>query len=147
MSFEIVTIPPIVYSGVSLLPPDLDCLDIGRIRRDHPMQHDVQYVIDGDIFTYYPTDILTVLYDLYQEWLLATQRKSHDMTLCGYTVLEIQYSGEVARFFDPGARAKGGVSPVGEEMDAAYIEKKFADVVATVWGFVLSISNGEAGNL
>jgi hypothetical protein len=144
MSFEIIITPPIKYAGISLPPPDFGCLNISRIKRDYQTQHDVWYVVDENIFTYYPTDIITVLDDLTVEWMLAVERKSHDMTLCGYTVLEIRYSGEMARFFDPGARSKGGELPVGDEMDSAYIEKVFADIVSTVWGFVLSLSNGEA---
>lgn len=101
MAFSIEIQPSVPAESEVCLPADFSNLDYEAILRQHSEEYDVLYHVDGQIFGYYPSSVVTVLNDLHWEWEQTRDRLSHSMTLSGYTVLTIEFIGDLAFFSDP----------------------------------------------
>ena len=116
------------YSKISL-----DRLQCDQITRAFSQEYDVIYCIDDKQFRYYPASILTVINDIHWEWEFAKRRESHNMTLSGYTVLDLVFTGEKAQFFDPITPSQSsGKNPVGSEISAGATEVAFKSALDTL---------------
>lgn len=135
--FTITFNPPLPVTAAIEPPSKLEGLDVAAITAGYVIEHDVLYAIDGRVFAYYPSSILTVLNDIHLEWTLIQERGSHDVTLSGYTVLEAIAEQGGFQFRSPAFPPM----PVGDIFDATYLEDKFRMAAATVWGLVCSIQD------
>lgn len=130
-------VPPAPYS-----PPAISIDEIvpRRIFYEEENTYDVRYKIDGRTFCYYPASLLTVFYDLFNEWELSKSRTSHNMTLSGYTTLELVFTDGQACFYDPVERARDQkTKPVGEPFDPHLVEQTFKAAVEGLWFLIKSI--------
>ncbi|CAN0416653.1 unnamed protein product, partial [Phaeothamnion confervicola] len=136
-TFLIAFEPPILPAETVPVPESLEGLDWTEILAVHTQYYDVLYRIDGKLFCYYPADVVTVLSDLHFEWQCARKRQSHVVTLSGYTVLDIDFQGETARFYDPLERSLGSErQSIGGEFSAESIEFGFRSASAAVWNLM-----------
>jgi hypothetical protein len=117
----------------------LKSVQVDKVLNAFPQPYDVWYDINGSRYCYYPTSILTMLNDIHLEWELIRKRESHNMTLVGYTVLEMTFTGETICFFDPVERAQGRGEPIGGEFAADVIEKTFKSALDALWSLIRSI--------
>jgi len=139
MSFQI-EITPALPRAKSSKAISLDGLDHGTILDKHPEKYDIIYYVAGQRYAYYPSSILTVLNDLYEEWTLIKGRSPHIMTLSGYTVLDMNFVDDSVRFLKP---LPG--SPVGRvflcECPYDTVEQAFRSATEQVLSFVRSDRN------
>jgi hypothetical protein len=129
--------PPLPAAGTTVPPLKLDGVDVAAVVAGYPHEHHVIYSIDGRAFGYCPASILTVLNDVHLEWMLIQGRRSHDVTLAGYTVLEAVFEQGGFQFRDP----RWPPAPVGDRFDAADLEDKFKAATATIWSLVCAIQH------
>lgn len=135
--FAIAFNPPLP-STVPIDPPlGIGDLNAPAIITRYDTEHNVVYSIDEKKFCYYPSSILTVLNDIHLEWMCIRERRSHDVTLSGYTVLEAAFEKGSFQFFNPAWPP----TPVGDRFDTLYLEDQFHLAIAAVWGLVQSIQN------
>lgn len=148
-SFTVEIVPPLPAVGADskrLSYDDLEnirieSLDFERIYSHHTEEYDVRYHVGGRVFAYYPSSIVTVLNDLYQEWEFVSSRTPHTMTLCGYTVLEVDFKEEEAIFLDPVAYHRTGTRElISEPVSAAVVEQAFRSAVVGVLRVIESTS-------
>lgn len=144
-TFDIRFSPPLRPAEPYPVPGHLaDWLSVSfvqHVQAAYPHEHLVQYAVDGEIFAYYPASILTLLNDLDLELALFRRRENHDMTLSGYTVLHVEFQGDLARLFDPTRcdHHQHG-EPLGD-FAVADLESKFTSATSALWGLILSIQN------
>ena len=141
-SFTIEISPKIAPSQKRVNAIEWDAIDVSAAS-DRFKQYDVHYLVDGRVYGYYPASLLTLLNYLAHELELCERRESHEMTLCGYTVLIIEFDDAGATFSDPvtrGSRAAGG--QIGEPMDPEDICGAFRSVVRDVWSIMPRIRRG-----
>jgi hypothetical protein len=137
--FLIIFDPPLPPAVIADRPIVLEDVDIRSVSQRYTQDHDVSFAIDGEIFSYYPSSLLTVLNDIHLEWTLIQKRLSHDLTLSGYTVLEASYEHGRFQFHNPAWPP----APVGNPIDAVYLECKFRASTAAIWNLVCSIEKGD----
>jgi hypothetical protein len=111
----------------------LDEIDAKGILSRHPEKYDIIYNVGGQAYRYYPASILTILNDLHQEWELIRSRKSHAMTLSGYTVLNMDIDGEAVMLRDPLSTIG---QPVSDVIWVVAIEEAFREATEKVLGAI-----------
>lgn len=138
-TFNIKIVPDIPdYEGVIYFDKIND-LSYKYINISFETEYEIIYHIAEESFRYYPSDILTILHDLYHEWQLVRTRTPHLMTLSGYTVLEIDFEGEAVIFKDPVEFSVSGVSKlIGEPVWVLAVEEAFREAIERVLGLVQS---------
>ncbi len=133
--FSIDINPPLTIGEYSC-PITLEGIDAESVLRNHPEEYDIEYMIGGCSFRYYPASILTVLNDLHQEWGLVRDRIPHAMTLSGYTVLEMDFEGEAVLFYDPVKTSGETRQRVGEPTWVIAVEDAFRVATEQALGVV-----------
>lgn len=141
--FEITFVPPLGPVEPRPVPENLrerlNVPFVQHVQASYSHEHLVQYVVNGELFAYYPTSILTLLNDLNLELTLLRGRENHEVTLSGYTVLRLEFHGDVAQLFDPARRDDDRPEESLGEYEVAELESKFQSAAATVWGLILSL--------
>jgi hypothetical protein len=82
---------------------DLELSDEQRatISRGNFGEYDLLYEIDGNIFGYYPSNLLAVLDDIARVLVNINNNQSHFITRAGYTILYARVFGDNIYLFDP----------------------------------------------
>lgn len=94
-------IPDYFFSQDSIDNFCIDKININKVMEKNIEEYDLIYKVNGMIFRYYPSSILTLINDLDLEMNLFKERSNHIVTLSGYPVLEIDFDGESVLFIDP----------------------------------------------
>lgn len=93
MDFAI-RIDPSIERNVGLDPPEIKLNQIpAHYMRDHT-KYMYFYEIDHQRFGYIDANLFNVFVDIYEEWKITSAGVSHDMRLCGYTVLQMVVKGD-----------------------------------------------------
>ena len=66
-----------------------------------PQEYNIMFYVEGKLYCYYPSSLATALNDLLWEWDRAKSCKSHEVTLSGYTVLDIVFHDKIVDIHDP----------------------------------------------
>lgn len=106
-------------------------------------EYNLTYSVSGQRFCYYPSSLATLLNDILWEWQLMKDRKAHQMTLSGYTVLEADFDGDDALIYDPLDRVRLGSAarPVGS-LSALEVEYELKSKLDAVWYEALAKTRG-----
>lgn len=97
---------------------------------------DPVYTVAGRKFGYYPADADVVLADMLRAADCFGRRINHDMMLCGYTVLLVEFRDERAFFSDPAGSYPSGGAPLGDGFDADEATELLRRAADAVWEFV-----------
>lgn len=115
-----------LYNPVDVrsIVPKASYYDIGHY-------YDVRYVICGERFQYYPAPILSVINDLDLELTLVRDRQSHEMTLSGYAVLNVDFVKDGALFRRIGSRS---TTLMCDPIQASHMEMKLSRALSSIYG-------------
>ena len=139
-NFSIFFHPPLPSVEIKTTDLSLEALNVRLVLDKYPVYHSIVYTIDGAKFEYYPASVITVLNDLHLELKMLEERRSHHMTLSGYTVLEVRYQNEMAQFYDPlGPATVGKEVWVGKDIPCEAIEMEFMRATLEVVNLVRAI--------
>lgn len=111
-------------------------LDISPTIEMYDTSHllDIQYEIGTHTFGYYPAAPIVILNDLISELQLVKSRSSHDMTLSGYKILEMDVVGTNVILYDPVATVQNGYRKAIERpLDVTKVEQAFEKAIGAVW--------------
>lgn len=97
---------------------------------------DPVYTVAGRKFGYYPADADVVLADMLGAADCFARRINHELTLCGYTVLLVEFRDERAFFSDPTGSYPCGGAPIGDGFDADEVTEVLRRAADAVWEFV-----------
>ncbi len=115
----------------------LEEIDWTSVLRALPQDIDTRYLIGDVPVAYYPTDIMNVFGDLYDEWQSFRAREPHVMCLCGYPVLDVTFAGERASFFHSHELHLGDArTPIAGDFNAADVEQTFKAALDRVWSVI-----------
>ncbi len=135
--FEIRISPPIPHLDRNVVDVDLSCLDYAEIAANVTRRYNVAYIVNGRVIEYRPTDITTVLNDLHNELELIEGRLSHDMTLCGYAVLEMVIEQSYADIYEAISPPVGErPEPLAARINLPLLETEFRNSLSAVWSFL-----------
>lgn len=135
--FSIEIIPDIPQPEEPIHFENIDNLSYQDIGISYEEEYEIIYHIGEESFQYYPSGILTILYDLYDEWKLVRSKTPHSMRLSGYTVLEIDFEGEAVIFKDPMEWSRHGVTKkIGEPIWVLAVEEAFRAAIERVIGLI-----------
>lgn len=137
--FKIMLDPPIprapgVYPKISL-----DMIDLDKTIQAVSQEYNIYYLAAGRYFTYYPASILTIINDIDLEFTLIQKRKSHLMSLSGYTILEMVFTGERVYLFEPFDVLGSEKKPIGAAFEASYIEQAFKVTLDSLWHLIKAV--------
>jgi hypothetical protein len=135
-SFVIAFVPPLQPKERYAFPPSFSELNVERIQAAYSEEHRIEYIVNGEMFTYYPASILTILNDLDLELELIRSREDHLMTLSGYTVLRSEFHDEMTWIIDQVARGPDGHDKVIGDFPASELEAQFQNALSVVWGVI-----------
>jgi hypothetical protein len=118
---------------------DLELSDEQRatISRGNFGEYDLLYEIDGNIFGYYPSNLLAVLDDIARVLVNINNNQSHFITRAGYTILYARVFGDNIYLFDPLDESENWP----KERSIALVSKNQLETqLLTVWSSLLGIT-------
>lgn len=124
--FEVEISPPLpsVPDGKCIM--SIQDMDLGKIYESFPQEYFIKYHVNDLTYCYYPSSIVTIINDIFWELDLIKERKTHEMTLSGYCVLEMVFENEQVLFFDPVERTKNALaSSIADPFAIEAVEKQF----------------------
>jgi hypothetical protein len=136
MSFKVEVIPILAPSSLLDKPVDWNQVNSIAIFRSISQEFSVVYRVNDRSYAYYPSHILTTLGDLNTEWELSLSRTSHEMTLSGYTILNVKFQGGDAIFFDVDQNVELPSATVYRAA-AEHVEREFARATSLVWNYIV----------
>lgn len=116
---------------------DVSQFDYDEVTKSAPELYDLHYIIDGNLISYYPSHILSVLNDVNEEVNLFNDGTSHYMTISGYTVLYADISAGLANFYDPVSMDGSRYGTlIGEAINVSEIAVVFRNKSASICEFI-----------
>jgi len=134
-AFEIEIEPAVRESAQSYDPDLIYKLDFQTIEAVFQQEFSLFYSFSGRRFGYYPSSIITIINDVHLEWTNIVSRKSHEIKICGYTVLLMDMEHDIASVFVPSLDDR---KEVGMGLDAGLLERKFRSKLNDLYGLIKS---------
>jgi hypothetical protein len=133
--------PPMEESNARISPPQsLAAFTPTRKLINGQRAYSVFYQIGAERFGYGLSTLLDVLTDIHLEWERVISKKSHDMTICEYTVLQMEICDDRIRFFRSPVNLKNhDEKSVGRTFKWSEIEGAFRRATGLVWNLVQQI--------
>lgn len=94
------------------------------------LECNLTYTVANEKFAYWPTPLPSVFADLMEELKHLSVGTSHDMTICGYTVLAVEYLDEMAFFYD---LSDGDKRRIGRGCSRSQVDAEIRRAVNLVW--------------
>lgn len=134
MTFAVMFDPELPDHG-SINPPKKVSWTVAYGSANGQPEHDLRYVICGEVIGYYPASLATLLVDLLGELDALQQGRDHGVSMSGYTVLWAEMSADNVTFRDPGPAAEMvGVVPLAD------VQAALQAAIARLWACLTASS-------